>query len=294
MKVVILITSLLLCVTYVNAQRVIIDSDTGNEIDDVPAIALALLGNKLDVIGLTAAQWNRVEVCGRNTMMESWELNNRILEYLNMNNIPSLKGAEEMVGKQWAIQPPRQSEASDFIIKHALSQKPGEKLTVIVTGAATNIASAVMLEPAIAEKISVYFIGTNYVFERNAISKNEFNVRNDLNAFDVLLNTKNLELHIMPANVTKNLVFSKEEIYALKGKNKLSDLIIERWDNVARDFNEWIMWDIAIIQAVRHPEWVTETLHDTPDENTPRKIYLYTKIDDKRIKEDFWKVFNKN
>ncbi len=41
----------------------IIDADTGNEIDDMPAIVLALKSGKVDALAVTAAQWNRVEAC---------------------------------------------------------------------------------------------------------------------------------------------------------------------------------------------------------------------------------------
>ncbi|MFW6290229.1 MAG: nucleoside hydrolase [Mariniphaga sp.] len=273
--------------------KVIIDSDTGNEIDDVPAIALALMSNEIEVAGITAAHWNRFELCGRNTMLESWELNNRILQYLGISDIPSLKGAEEMVGRQWAIEPPRQSAASDFIIKEALDATPDDKLIIIVTGAATNIASAVMIEPAIAKNIAVYFIGTDYIFDRKAFSKNEFNVRNDLNAFDVLLDTKDLELHIMPISVSRKLVFSKEEVYALKGKSKLGDLIIERWETIAREFDSWIMWDVALVQAFLFPAWAKQVVHDTPPENVQRKIFLYTDINAELMKADFWKLMKR-
>lgn len=272
-------------------KKVIIDADTGNEIDDIPAIALAVMSDKVEIVGIVAAQWNRVEVCGRNTMMEGWELNNRTLEYLDKVNIPSLKGAEEMVGRQWAIYPARPSEGADFIIKNALATKDGEKLNLIVTGAATNIASAIMIEPAIVDKIAVYFIGTKYNFEKNAMNKNEFNVRNDLNAFDILLDTEGLDLHVMPANVTTNLVFSKEEIYQLKGDSKLGDLIVERWETIASEFDEWIMWDIGIVQAFLHPEWAQQEIRETPPENKSREIYIYRQIDAEKMKQNFWETY---
>jgi hypothetical protein len=34
-------------------------------------------------------------------------------------------------------------------------------------------------------------------------------------------------------------------------------------------------------------------LRNTPPENTPRNIYVYTEIDSKAIMDDFWKVFLK-
>jgi len=99
--------------------KVIIDADTGNEIDDMPAIVLALKSGKVDVLSVTAAQWNRVEVCGRQTMDESWVLNNRILQLLEMKHIPSLKGSEYAVGQgqHWGTKTGTlASEVSDFII----------------------------------------------------------------------------------------------------------------------------------------------------------------------------------
>jgi len=273
-------------------QRVIIDADTGNEIDDVPAVSYALMTDNIDIIGLTAEQWNRYEVCGQNTMLESWELNNRILKSLKKDHIPSLKGAEIMVGKQWSMEPPRKSDASDFIVKNARESKKDEKLIIICTGAVTNVASAIMIDSTIVDKIAVYFIGTTYNFERKAISKNEFNVRNDLNAFDLLLNTKNLELHIMPANVCTSLVFYREEVLdRLSESTAVESLFLERWNKIGKEAPQWIMWDIGIVEAIIHPQLVKEIKHRTPPENVPRDIFLATEINAKKMIENFWKVY---
>jgi inosine-uridine nucleoside N-ribohydrolase len=291
-EVVLIFYCLTFLYSFLYSQKVIIDADTGNEIDDVPAISYALMSDELDVIGLTAEQWNRVEICDRQTMLESWDLNNRILKYLNKTDIPSFKGAETMVGKQWALEPPRSSDASSFIINSALEHNDRNKLKIICTGAATNVASAIMLNPSIVDKIAVYFIGFKYNFDRKAISKNEFNVRNDLNAIDVLLDTEGLELHIMPANVCENLIFNKKDTFSrLSKKIEIESLFLERWEKVGKNHSQWIMWDIGIIAAVMHPEWAIEIIHSTPPENFPRHIYLYTDIDETKIKDNFWKIF---
>lgn len=123
------------------------------------------------MLALTAAQWNRVEVCGRQTMHESWVLNNRILQLLDQKQIPSLMGLEYAVGQgqHWGSKTGTAfNEASDFIIKKAMEMPEGEKLIVIVTGSATNVASAIISEPKIIDKIAVYFIGTTYDFNRQA------------------------------------------------------------------------------------------------------------------------------
>ena len=299
MKKIYLLFVLLLLLASVSGQKakVIVDADTGNEIDDMPAIVLALKSEKIDVLAITAAQWNRVEVCGRQTMQESWVLNNRILSLLGMEHIPSLKGSEFAVGQgqHWGDKTGTDfNESSDFIIKKALEMPKREKLIVIVTGSATNVASAIISEPKIIDKIAVYFIGTTYDFKRKAFNKNEFNVRSDLNAVETLFNTEGLELHVMPANICTNLKVTKNDIDTrLKSNEGIDGMLKELWDKVNKDGIDWTMWDFAIVQAVLNPGWTKQASCKTPPENTPRDIFLYTEIDSKAIMEDFWRVFLK-
>lgn len=297
MKKIYLLFVLLLLIASVSGQKakVIVDADTGNEIDDMPAIVLALKSGKIDVLAITAAQWNRVEVCGRQTMHESWVLNNRILPLLGMEHIPSLKGSEFSVGQgqHWGDKTGTAfNEASDFIIKKAMEMPKSEKLIVIVTGSATNVASAIISEPKIIDKVAVYFIGTTYDFKRKAFNKNEFNVRSDLNAVETLFNTERLELHVMPANVCTNLKVTQNDIATrLKSNEGIDGMLKELWDKVNKDGIDWTMWDFAIVQAVLNPGWTKQVSCKTPPENTPRDIFLYTEIDSKAIMEDFWRVF---
>lgn len=289
--------SLLINNLYGQNQKVIIDADTGNEIDDTPAIVLALKSSNVDIMGVTAAQWNRIEVCGRQTMHESWVLNNRILQLLQMEQIPSFRGSENAVGQgqHWGSKKGIAfNEASEFIIRKALDMPENEKLIVIVTGLATNVSSAIISEPKIIDKIAVYFIGTTYNFERKAFSKNEFNVRSDLNAVDVLFDTENLELHVMPANICTDLKVTQADIDSrLKSDKGIEGMLKELWVKVNKDGIDWTMWDFAIVQAVLNPQWTKQVLQTTPLENTPRNIFVYTEIDSKAIMDDFWKVFLK-
>jgi len=292
-----LLSSVLLINMQAQKPKVIIDADTGNEIDDMPAIVLALKSDKVDVLAVTAAQWNRVEVCGRQTMDESWVLNNRILQHLEMKHIPSLKGSELAVGQgqHWGSKTGTAfNEASDFIIKKAMEMPEGEKLIVIVTGSATNVASAIISEPKVIDKIAVYFIGTTYNFNRQAFSKNEFNVRSDLNAVETLFNTEGLELHVMPANICTNLKVTQNDIDTrLKSKEGIEGMLKELWVKVNKEGIDWTMWDFAIVQAVINPQWAKEILVKTPPENNQREVYIYNYINAEAMMEDFWKVFLK-
>jgi hypothetical protein len=52
------------------------------------------------------------------------------------------------------------------------------------------------------------------------------------------------------------------------------------------------MWDVAIIEALIHPEWAKAEEFWTPEENSRRKVKIYTSIETELMEEDFWKRLN--
>ena len=197
---------------HVQVRNVIIDADTDNELDDLLAIAAALKSPKLEVIGMTAAQWDGRNHTVReghdpwwndNSAYTSWLMNAVLVQLLDRTDLPLPVGSErKIVYKKGSPENnPRRSEATDFIIRKASDLPPGEKLTIISTGALTNVASAVMVKPEIAKKIALYWLGQTYDFEKDVwIGEHEFNVANDLEAFDLLCDAEDLEycVFIMP------------------------------------------------------------------------------------------------
>ena len=276
------------------AIRVIIDADTANEVDDLYAIACALLEPRLKVVGLTSAQWHTNPRTPNDSVGESQRLNNEILELMGKTDIPAPQGSNfPMVNEQR----PQPSAAANFIIEQALATPEGEKLSIVILGPCTNIASAVLIEPKIIPKLSVNYLGFWHEAETNTWSKREFNTNNDPNAVNVLLNTANLEFRVMTATTSQHLVFEKKAMDALlKNRGGIGDYLIDRWDNYDRFWQEtdkektkWIMWDVAILEALAYPELAEEKEVTTPHDNLDRKIKVYTKIDVPAMKANFEK-----
>ena len=71
----------------------IIDADTGNEVDDLYAIVRGLIEPSFKVIGLSSAQWQASQWAVPNTLENSQRLNLEILSYLQMEDIPHPRGA---------------------------------------------------------------------------------------------------------------------------------------------------------------------------------------------------------
>ena len=55
----------------------------------------------------------------------------------------------------------------------------------------------------------------------------------------------------------------------------------------------WIMWDIAIIEALVDPEVAVKKQVLTPPENVQRIVEVYAEIDAAAMQENYWKAMRK-
>jgi len=274
-------------------RPLLIDSDTANEIDDLYAIVRALLEPDFDIVGLSSAQWNH-RLSPDNTVQESQDLNEEILRLMGRVDIPHPLGAEMVVGKPWGGDEPRDSPAAQLMISTARAMPAGQKLTIASLGAATNVASAIQLAPDIVPKIACYVLAGRFFADRQVWDKNEFNVRNDLNAINLLFDTDGLELHVMPINILFDFQFRRDTVMnRLAGQGGVWDYLATRWLSHSPSSTTWIMWDVALITALARPELATEGRFNTPPENEQRDIHVYTSVDEAAMRSDWWAVAEK-
>ncbi len=275
----------------------IIDADTANEIDDIFAIVRALKEPSFQVHGITSSQWHSSPQATENTVSESYLWNKKITDALNVD-VPVLMGSNIPLTHSFRPQP---SPASAFIISMARKMENGNKLNIAILGPCTNIASAILEAPDIASRIRCHYIGLWHGREENTWSKREFNTGNDPIALDVLLNHREVEMHIMTASVSKNLVFDKATSMKYWGnKDPFFEEVMQRWESFDRywqaedpENNLWTMWDVAIIEALADPTTAAQGLFETPHDNRSREIYAYTSIDAEKMKENFWASLGK-
>jgi inosine-uridine nucleoside N-ribohydrolase len=269
---------------------VVIDADTANEIDDLYAIVRALLEPRFRVVGLSSAQWNH-RLSPPDTVLRSQAINQDLVRLLNRRDIPLPHGAEMIMGKPWGGREPSDSAAAQFIIRAARAMPRGEKLRVLSLGATTNLASAIALAPDIVPKLSCYMLAGRYYADRRVWDKDEFNVRNDLNATNLLFDTEGLELHVMPVNILADFKFEqKATVAALSGRGEVWDYLANRWLSFAPGHGQWIMWDLALVEALARPELASESEVDTPPENARRKVFAYTRVDANGMQADWWET----
>lgn len=275
------------------AFSMIIDSDSGNEIDDLYAITLALIDPKIEVIGLSSAQWNIHPRGGDSSVFESQRINEDLLRLHDRSEIPHPLGAADQCG-YWGDTKAIPSEAAQFILEKVKKLDYGAKLNVVTLGAVTNLASAIQMDSTIIPKIRWYGMGLKYDDRYRVWDKNEFNVRNDLDGMDYLLNREGLETHIMTATTARSYTFDQTETFdLLRRRGPKWDYLVNRWNDLYPKSKTWVMWDVALIHAIMNPDLVTEKEIWTPDENLQRRIFVYTWLDEKRMLHEFKKLVRK-
>ncbi|MGQ7889940.1 nucleoside hydrolase [Paenibacillus sp. WC2504] len=246
--------------------RMVLDTDTFNEVDDQFALAYALLSpEKIDLLAVTAApffNWNSVSPA--DGMEKSYKEILNIMQLMDVKNAPPVyKGSSQYMTSHTEPVP---SEAADKIIDLALSSS--EPLYVVAIGAITNVASAIAKCPEIINNMVVVWLGPNaYWWPTQKI----FNVSQDYQASSLIFDS-GVPLVVLPCHgVASHLLTTPYEIDAcLRGQNKLgtyfSDMFHGRFTRFGQNKMGWskVLWDVAAIAWVLNEQWVPSMVRRAP------------------------------
>ena len=287
--------------TFAQKQKVWLDADTGNEMDDVYAIVRLLwAADRVDVTGLSSAhfnnadlvtfeKWNQYTTPGLSPIRVSQALNEEILTTMGLRHIPHPLGADRQMGRAWGGFQPRPSAATEKMLEVIKTLKAGEKLDILTLGALTNAASLIALDSTVKAKIRVFSLGGGYDFAKKAWNKNEFNVRCDLNAYDFMLNQANLDWTVMPIHSVAHYQFDRETIYdRLADDNATEQLMEKRWRETNPQDKTRTLWDLGLVQAYLLPGLAPVATVAAPPENRQPTVRIFTKVDAKGMDADFW------
>ena len=153
--------------------RVICDTDANNEADDQYCIAHMLMTPRFDVKALIAEHYGTDKSpCSE---QKNYEKIHRIVSLMELDRETLiLHGAPSKLPD---ISTPVKSEGARFIIEEAMKDD-SRPLFVCCIGAITNVASALLLEPRIADRITVIWIGGD-TYPNGGF---EYNLHNDIHA----------------------------------------------------------------------------------------------------------------
>lgn len=230
---------------------VVLDTDAYNEIDDQYAIAYLLKNKeKLNTVRLYAApffhEMNKKSVSVKDGMEKSY---NEILKILSLMDEEQtvLRGSGEFLPDE---RTPVVSDAANDLASLAMNYTPENPLYVVAIGAITNIASAILINPAIIDNIVVVWLGGHALHYHNT---KEFNMEQDVAASRVVMSS-GVPVVLLPCNgVVSGFTISKPELeYWLVGKNPLATYLAENAIREADGYAKgkpWtrVIWDVTAV-----------------------------------------------
>ena len=277
--------------------RVLIDTDAKNEADDQFAIVQALLSPKLENKGFIAAHFGT-------RLPDSMERS-----YAELEKIFDLMGFEKegMIfrGAERAIQDkavPQVSEGARKIVEEAM-KNDARPLYILFLGPLTDMASALLMEPRIAQRCTVIWIGGG----RYPSGGIEFNLGNDIEAANVVFSSK-VPVWQIPKNVYEMMAVSFAELelnvyprgaigkYLLEQMNEHAKEDIPRLSDF-RSGETWVLGDSPAVGVLLYEhrfcfDWVQAPLitKDMTYVQTGlnRPIRVYREVDSHLILNDLY------
>jgi len=243
--------------------RMVLDTDTFNEIDDQFAVIYSLLSpEKMEVEAIYAAPFFNEKSTGpKDGMEKSYHEILKIRRLMNREELPVFRGSETYLPDAHT---PVDSEAARDIVKRAMSSDIDDPLYVVAIGAITNVASAILLEPRIIERIVVVWLG-GHALEWG--DTREFNLFQDLHGSRLILDC-GLPLVLLPCmGVSSNLRTTLSEVRDyVQPQGAVGQYLYETYFNCREDHFAYsrVIWDIAVIAWLNGPQWAPSQLIQSP------------------------------
>lgn len=206
-------------------RRVIIDTDAKNEADDQYAIVQALLSPTLDVRGIIPVHFGAER--SEHSRDESRAEVDLLLDLLGLaGRITVADGAATCLPD---ASTPVDSPGARLIIEESKLASADDPLFVAFLGPLTNLASAILLDPAIVDRdvVVVWIGGMGYGVDWSYPAP-EFNLRNDIAAANVVFDS-GITLWQIPATVYSMVSVGYAELEEkLRGTSELADYLIDQ------------------------------------------------------------------
>jgi len=284
--------------------RVIVDTDAKNEADDQFTVVQALLTPKFDNVGVIAAHFGKTD-----SMNKSYEEVEKIFSLMKFNTDNMIfHGAQEALSDN---KTPICSEGAQKIIDEALKDDD-RPLFVLLLGPLTDLASAYLMEPRIAGKLTAIWIGGGK-YPNGSV---EYNLGNDIIAANVVFSSK-IDLWQVPKNVYEMMPVSFAELeLKVEPCGEIGRYLFDQLNDHAHESDPrksifrtgetWVFGDSPAVGLLLYEhryefEWVQAPLitKDMTYVHTGlnRPIRVYKSIDSRLILEDFFaklKLFSIN
>lgn len=229
-------------------RKVVLTTDCGADMDDQWALVHLALSPEIELRGIvTTHAPNLVAPAAETAVRVAAE----VLDHLDFaKTIPVMAGSSIPLsdGQPWP------NPGVDFIIEQARDCRTSDRLVVLVIGAATDLASALLIDASLGDRIEIIAMA----FDAWPDGGDSFNVRNDLSAWRVLL-ASTAPITVGDAVVTRrDLALTSRQAEQWLGGGFVGDYLIELlsgWIDahpelvrrVTGDPSSWPVWDQVVV-----------------------------------------------
>ena len=247
---------------------VILDTDTYNEVDDQFALAFMINSKeKLNTVGVYAAPFfNQNSKSPEDGMEKSYDEIINILTLMKRDDLKPLvrKGSNTYLPSETE---PVISQAANDLAERAMQYTPEKPLYVVSIAAITNIASAILINPKIIDRIVIVWLGGSALHWQDT---REFNMSQDVAAARVVFNSGAAVVQLPCMGVVSAFTVSGVELdYWLKGKNDLCNYLADYTKKSAlKDggLPNWtrVIWDVTAVAWLLDGDFMSDRLERIP------------------------------
>jgi purine nucleosidase len=234
-------------------RPILLTTDTGADMDDQWVLAHLVLSPEFDLRGVITTHTGSYALLSAPAADSTARVANEVLDHLPLAKRPPVIAGSSNPLRTKAE--PQRGPGVDFILQTSHGFNRARPLTVLVIGAATDLASALLVEPSLAERIEIVAMA----FSKWPDGDDMFNVKNDVKAWQVLLESPAPIVVADGAVTLAHLRVTRERARSLCGERGdsgryLADLLVDWLDRrsdlaqmLTGDRDSWPVWDEATV-----------------------------------------------
>jgi inosine-uridine nucleoside N-ribohydrolase len=307
-------------------MRIIIDNDFGGDPDGLFELVQHLLSPSVEIRGIIGSHLREGDGFDRSneTAANAKKKIEGVLSIMNLGNTYNVYQGSNFALQNDSI--PQPSDAANAIIKEAMRDDTKLPLYIVCGAGLTDLASAYLMEPKIADRLTLIWIGGPEYPELATPPPNytslEYNLAIDLKAGQVIFNKSSIPIWQVPRNAYRQIIMPYSDLLLkVKTLGKIGEYLADNTERVMKmsikyNFNVgevYIIGDspLVLLTALQSsfeadPSSSAYVLRQSPFINNEglyevnhngRNIRVYTQFDSRLLFDDLYAkiaLFNQN